>query len=113
LRTEDLDGVWQSAKANMELYLTLRERSQTFRADKRVQEALEAAGVADLSRPTLDDGETHHQLASDRSAFEIGGDNFGDVAARRLAPARSFCYWPQKAHEARATRLRLGNAGGV
>jgi len=70
LRTEDMEGVWQSALANMELYLTLRERSRTFRADKRVQEALEAAGVADLSRPTLDDGETYEQLASDRSAFE-------------------------------------------
>jgi len=70
LRTEDMDGVWQSAKANMELYLTLRDRSRAFRADPRVQEALDAAGVAELSRPTLNDGETHEQLASDRSAFE-------------------------------------------
>jgi xylose isomerase len=70
LRTEDMDGVWQSAKANMELYLTLRERSRAFRADPRVQEALDAAGVAELTLPTLNDGETHEQLQSDRSAFE-------------------------------------------
>jgi xylose isomerase len=70
LRTEDMDGVWASARANMELYLTLRDRSRAFRADPRVQEALTAAGVADLSRPTLDDGETHEQLKSDRSSFE-------------------------------------------
>ena len=28
------------------------------------------AGVAELSRPTLDEGETHEQLAADRAAFE-------------------------------------------
>jgi xylose isomerase len=70
LRTENMDGVWESALANMELYLTLRERSQAFRADPKVQEALDAAGVADLSRPTLDEGETYKQLLDDRSTFE-------------------------------------------
>jgi len=70
LRTENMDGVWASARANMELYLTLRERSQAFRADPHVQEALTAAGVAELGRPTLNDGETYDQLKSDRSAFE-------------------------------------------
>jgi xylose isomerase len=54
----------------MELYLTLRDRARAFRADPRVQEALADAGVGDLSRPTLDDGETHQQFAADRSAFE-------------------------------------------
>jgi xylose isomerase len=70
LRTEDMDGVWQSALANMELYLTLRDRSRAFRADPEVQEALAAAEVAELSRPTLDEGETYEQLLADRSAFE-------------------------------------------
>ena len=62
--------MWKSATANMELYLILRERSRAFRADPRVQEALQVAGVAELSVPTLDEGETHQQLASDRAAFE-------------------------------------------
>ena len=44
LRTEDMDGVWQSASANMELYLTLRDRSRAFRADPHVQEALTLRG---------------------------------------------------------------------
>ncbi len=70
LRTENMDGVWASARANMELYLTLRDRSRTFRADPKVQEALAAAEVAELSRPTLNDGETYEQLQSDRSSFE-------------------------------------------
>jgi xylose isomerase len=70
LRTEDIDGVWQSARANMELYLTLRERSNAFRADPEVQEALKTARVAELSQPTLNDGETYDQLLTDRGAFE-------------------------------------------
>jgi xylose isomerase len=70
LRTENIDGVWESALANMEIYLTLRDRARAFRADPEVQEALEAGRVAELSQPTLNDGETYEQLLSDRSAFE-------------------------------------------
>jgi xylose isomerase len=70
LRTENIDGVWQSARANMELYLTLRDRARAFRADPEVQEALEAARVPELSSATLTDGETHKQLLEDRTAFE-------------------------------------------
>jgi xylose isomerase len=70
LRTENIDGVWQSALANMEIYLTLRDRARAFRADPEVQEALEASRVPELSQPTLNDGETYEQLLSDRSAFE-------------------------------------------
>ena len=70
LRTENMNGVWESALANMELYLTLREKAKAFRADPRVQEALADAGVADLARPTLNDGESYQQLLADPSAFE-------------------------------------------
>ena len=44
LRTEDIDGVWDSAAANMRTYLLLKERAAAFRADPEVQEALAAAG---------------------------------------------------------------------
>jgi xylose isomerase len=70
LRTENMDGVWESALANMELYLTLRQKSKAFRADPRVQEALADAEVAELTKPTLNDGETYQQLLADPSAFE-------------------------------------------
>jgi xylose isomerase len=70
LRTENMDGVWESARANMELYLGLKERARAFRADPEVQEALTDARVADLARPTLETGETHEDLVADRSAFE-------------------------------------------
>jgi xylose isomerase len=70
LRTEDMAGVWESARANMELYLGLKERARAFRADPEVQEALRAARVAELAQPTLEPGETHELLAADKTAFE-------------------------------------------
>ncbi len=82
LRTEDSDGVWRSAAANMGTYLLLRERARAFRADPEVQEALAAAAVPELAQPTLAEGETHEQLLADRSAFE---DFDVDAAAARGA----------------------------
>ncbi len=37
-RTEDVDGVWASAAANMSTYLLLKERAAAFRADPEVAE---------------------------------------------------------------------------
>jgi xylose isomerase len=70
LRTEDVAGVWDSAAANMRMYLLLKERAAAFRADPEVARALAAAGVAELSKPTLGAGETLADLVADRSAFE-------------------------------------------
>jgi xylose isomerase len=70
LRTEDVAGVWASAEANMRTYLLLKQRAAAFRADPEVQEALRASKVAELSEPTLADGETYGDLLADRSAFE-------------------------------------------
>ncbi|HEX7166599.1 MAG TPA: xylose isomerase [Acidimicrobiales bacterium] len=70
LRTEDTDGVWVSAAANMRTYLLLKERAASFRADPEVQQALADAGLADLATPTLAPGETFDALLRDDSAFE-------------------------------------------
>ncbi|MGH3319550.1 MAG: xylose isomerase [Streptosporangiaceae bacterium] len=56
-RTEDDEGVWQSARGCMRNYLILREKVRAFRADAEVAEALREARVGELSRPTLDPGE--------------------------------------------------------
>ncbi|WP_022882782.1 xylose isomerase [Gryllotalpicola ginsengisoli] len=91
-RTEDEDGIWESAKANMANYLLLKERADAFRADPEVQEALEAAKVAELSVPTLGEGESYEQLLADTSAYEefdadayFGGKGFGFVRLQQLA----------------------------
>jgi xylose isomerase len=70
LRTEDIDGVWVSAAANMRSYLLLRERTRAFRADPEVAEALAAVRTAELSVSTVDKGETVADLLADRSAYE-------------------------------------------
>ena len=70
MRTEDIAGVWASASANMATYLLLRERAAAYRADPEVQAALTASKVAELSVPTLADGEDYTDLLADRSAFE-------------------------------------------
>ncbi|BCJ51728.1 xylose isomerase [Actinoplanes sp. NBRC 14428] len=69
-RTEDYTGVWESAKANMRMYLLLKERAQAFRADPEVQAALAESKVLELGKPTLNEGETYQDLLNDKSAFE-------------------------------------------
>ncbi len=90
-RTEDYTGVWDSARANMRTYLILKERAAAFRADPEVQQALADARVAELSRPTLAEGEGHAELLADRSAFEdfdagqVAERGYGFVRLNQLA----------------------------
>jgi xylose isomerase len=90
-RTEDFTGVWDSAAANMRMYLLLKERAQEFRADPAVQEQLRAAKVLDLETPTLSPGESYTDLMNDRSAFEdfdadaAGAPGYGFVKLHQLA----------------------------
>jgi xylose isomerase len=90
-RTEDITGVWESAAANMRMYLLLKERAQAFRADPVVQEAIAAAKVNELRTPTLNPGETVTDLMNDRSAFEdfdvdtAGAQGYGFVKLHQLA----------------------------
>ena len=97
-RTEDLDGVWASAAANMATYILLKERALAVRADPEVQEALEASGVFDLAKPTLDEGESLADFLADRSAYE-------DVDVDEVA-ARGF-------HFIRLNQLALEHALGA
>jgi xylose isomerase len=90
-RTEDMDGVWASAEANMSTYLMLKERAAAYRADPEVQTALEAAGVPSLRTPTLGPEESLTALLADRSSFEdydaeqAAEHGFGFVRLNQLA----------------------------
>ena len=79
-RTENFDGVWASAKANIDTYLLLAEKAKAYREDPRVQAAFEAAGVFEGAKPTIAEGETLADLLADRSAFE---DFDADAAGAR------------------------------
>jgi xylose isomerase len=90
-RTENFDGVWESAKANMRMYLLLKERAQEFRSDPVVQAALAESKVPDLAKPTLNAGETYQDLLNDKSAWEdfdvdaAGAQGYGFVKLHQLA----------------------------
>jgi xylose isomerase len=91
-RTEDITGVWDSAKANIQTYLLLKERAKAFRADTEVQQLLAAAKVPDLALPTLAGGESYDDLLADRASYEdydtdayFGGKGFGFVRLQQLA----------------------------
>ncbi len=91
-RTEDFDGVWESVKANMRMYLILKERAAAFRADPEVQEAITASKQDQLAQPTLAAGESYADLLADKSAYEdfdpeayYNGNGFGFVRLQQLA----------------------------
>ena len=91
-RTEDYEGVWESARANIRMYLLLKQRAAAFRADPEVQAALKAARVAEINETTLSKGETYQDLLGDTSAYEnfdadsyFNGRGFGFVRLNQLA----------------------------
>ncbi|WP_020574504.1 xylose isomerase [Actinopolymorpha alba] len=61
-RTEDMAGVWESARGCMRNYLILRAKAKAFRADPEVREALATSKLDELARPTLAAGETYATL---------------------------------------------------
>ncbi|MBL8725998.1 MAG: xylose isomerase [Planctomycetes bacterium] len=90
-RTEDFEGVWASAAANMRMYRLLRDRAAKFQKDPEVVAAKRAARLPDLAQTTLAPGETCADLLRDRSAFETfdanahGSRGCGFVRLHQLA----------------------------
>ncbi|MEY9211952.1 xylose isomerase [Thermobifida halotolerans] len=64
-RTEDMSGVWEAARNCMRNYLILKAKAEAFRADPEVREAMEAARVFELERPTLEPGESVADLRAE------------------------------------------------
>jgi xylose isomerase len=73
VRTENDNGVWASATANMRMYLILKERAKAFRSDPRVIEAMKNSNIPGLEEPTLAAGETWRDLANDSFDVEAAG----------------------------------------
>ena len=90
-RTESEEGVWDSAKANMAMYLLLKERALAFRADKEVQDLLKTVGIAELAEPTLAADETLESFLADPSTFEdvdpdqVAERGFGFIRLNQIA----------------------------
>ena len=90
-RTEAVEGVWDSAVANMEMYKMLAAKSDAYRADPEVQEAMKVAGLFELAQPTMAAGETFADLFADKSSFEeydpeiAANRDYGFVRLNQLA----------------------------
>jgi xylose isomerase len=91
-RTEDFQGVWDSAAANMRMYLLLKERAAAFHADPEVQAALKDSRVAEINTATLNPGESYQDLLADKAAYEnfdadsyFDAKGFGFVKLNQLA----------------------------
>jgi len=89
-RTEDDDGVWESARACMRNYLILREKARAFRADPEVAAALAAAGAPGLAVPTLAEGESWRDVrdatidAAAAGARGLGYERLDQLALEHL-----------------------------
>jgi xylose isomerase len=87
-RTEHMEGVWESARANMTTYLMLADKARAFRADPRVRQAMDYSGVLSLAEPTLEPGETLTEFIADDEAFDpekAAERDFGYVRLQQLA----------------------------
>ena len=73
VRTENDNGVWESATANMRMYLILKERATAFRSDPRVIEAMKNSNIPGLAEPTMNPGESWRDLAKDSFDLEAAG----------------------------------------
>ena len=73
VRTENDNGVWESATANMRMYLILKERAKAFRSDPRVIEAMKNSNIPGLEEPTLIAGESWRDLEKDSFDVEAAG----------------------------------------
>ncbi|MFI5733488.1 xylose isomerase [Kribbella sp. NPDC051587] len=93
-RTEDEEGVWETARGCMRNYLILRDKVAAFHADPEVVEALAAARVGELSEPTLAEGESLADLRAqtyDREALAergLGFEKLDQLAMEHLLGVR-------------------------
>ena len=85
-RTEWIDGIWESAAANMKTYALLAEASKAYRADAEVQAAFAKAGLLDTSS-TMAEGETFESFLAeaDPDIDALGQRHEGLVHLHQLA----------------------------
>jgi len=87
-RTENYDGVWESARANIATYLLLKERARAFHNDPEVVAAKQASGWGSLAEPTLGAGESLESLRAE-TGFDpepyFNEKGFGFVKLQQLA----------------------------
>ncbi|MDO5747586.1 MAG: xylose isomerase [Actinomycetaceae bacterium] len=76
-RPEGMEGIWESAKANMEMYLMLAEKAKAFRADPTTQELMKNAGIFELAEPTMAEGESFDELFNEKEVADFDPEAAG------------------------------------
>jgi xylose isomerase len=87
-RTETEAGVWDSARANMELYELMSKKAAQYRQDPAVQAAFKRARIAELKEPTLAPGESISDFMAKEETYDIdalGKNDYGLVELHQLA----------------------------
>ena len=69
-RTEGMQGIWDSAKANMETYVMLADKARAFRADPEVDKLMKENAVDQLAIPTIAEGESLEDFRSNVEEFD-------------------------------------------
>jgi hypothetical protein len=106
-RTEDDNGVWDSAAACMRNYLILREKVRAFRSDPEVRQALREPCVKQLAIPTLADGETWRDVAGSHRILRASPVAVGSSGAAIRGLAWLPCACGRARCPANVARLRL------
>lgn len=78
-RTEDWDGVWASAAANMRMYSLLAERAAKFEADPEVAALRKLSKQDQLAQPTFNPGETPLALKTSSEFDSFDADSYFDA----------------------------------
>lgn len=87
-RTEGMQGVWDSAAANMSMYIMLADAAKAFRADPEVQALMAEASIAELAEPTLAEGESIADFLAADEPIDVdakGAREYRFVALHQLA----------------------------
>jgi xylose isomerase len=90
-RTEDRKGVWDSASANIQTYLMLRERVNSFRGDPEVKQAMQDSRVLEITKNTLDAKDSAESLKTEfregisKADRYFDAKGFGFVRLNQLA----------------------------
>jgi xylose isomerase len=78
-RTETDEGVWESARANIEMYETLSKKAEEYRKCPKTQALFKRAKIDELGQPTLDASEDVVSFRNSVSQYDFDIDTLGKV----------------------------------
>ncbi|HEX2856733.1 MAG TPA: xylose isomerase [Propionibacteriaceae bacterium] len=87
-RTEGMQGVWDSAAANMASYIMLADKAREFRKDPAVIQLMKEASIYELAEPTLAPGESVDDFLAKNEEVDadaLGAREYRFVQLQQLA----------------------------